>query len=90
MTTEPALEAYVLAIERLFRTWRGKDVALSPPDFALARSWHAAGVPLRRVLAGVDQAFEADPETSSLAFCRRRVEDPGDERGRREAASGRR
>jgi hypothetical protein len=69
------LEAFVLAIERHFCTWRGSDHVLSPKDFALARSWHEAGVPLAAVLMGVDRAFESDPQASSLAFCRRRVEE---------------
>jgi hypothetical protein len=69
------LEAYLLAIERHFRTWRGTDHVLSPKDFALARSWHEAGVPLAHVLVGVDRAFESDPQASSLVFCRRRVEE---------------
>lgn len=69
------LEAYVLAIERHFRTWRGTDHVLSPKDFALARSWYVAGVPLADVLVGVDRAFESDPQASSLVFCRRRVEE---------------
>ena len=69
------LTAYVEAIEALFRVRRGRDQALSPRDFALAKSWYQAGVPLATVLVGVDQAFEAAPDTSSLGFCRRRVEE---------------
>jgi hypothetical protein len=69
------LEAYVQSIERHFCTWRGADHILSPKDFALARSWHEAGVPLAHVLVGVDRAFESDPQASSLTFCRRRVEE---------------
>lgn len=73
---EPSdLEAYVQTIERHFRTWRGADHVLSPKDFALARSWHEAGLPLAHVLVGVDRAFESDPQVSSLTFCRRRVEE---------------
>ena len=69
------LDAYVEAIESHFRTRKGAEVTLSPRDFALARSWHQAGVPLAVVLLGIDSAFEADPSASSLSFCRRRVED---------------
>ncbi len=47
---------------------------LSPREFALARSWYDAGVPLATVLVAIDLAFEADPSVSSLTFCRRRVE----------------
>jgi hypothetical protein len=72
------LEAYAQSIERHFRTWRGADHVLSPKDFALARTWYEAGVPLAHVLVGVDRAFEADPQASSLSFCRRRVEELAD------------
>jgi hypothetical protein len=72
------LEAYVLTIERHFRAWRGTDHVLSPRDFALARSWCEAEVPLAHVLVGIDRAFEADPLASSLVFCRRRIEEMAD------------
>jgi hypothetical protein len=71
------LAAYVEAIEAHFRARRGKDQALSPRDFALAKGFHQAGIPLGAVLLGIDRSFEADPNTSSLAFCRRRIEDLG-------------
>lgn len=72
---DSGLTAYVEAIEATFRARRGKDHALTPKDFALAKSWYQAGVPLASVLVGLDQAFETDPGVSSLAYCRRRVED---------------
>jgi hypothetical protein len=72
---DPALEAFVEAIEFSFRTRRGKEHVLSPRDFALARSWHDAGVSLATVLVAIDAAFERDPATASLAACRRRVEE---------------
>ncbi len=67
--------AYVEAIEASFRAWRGTDHVLSPRDFALAKSWFQSGIPLATVLVGVDQAFVDEPATSSLAYCRRRVEE---------------
>jgi hypothetical protein len=72
---EGGLEAFVEAIEATLRTRRGKEHVLSPRDFALARGWHEAGVPLATVLVAIDAAFERDPATASLASCRRRVED---------------
>ncbi len=72
---DPALLAFVEAIESLLRTRRGVEQALSPRDFALARAWYQAGVPLAAVLVAVDDAFDADPRTSSLAVVRRRVEE---------------
>jgi hypothetical protein len=72
---DPDLEAFVSAIEEALRARRGKDHVLSPRDFALARGWHESGIPLAAVLVAIDAAFERDPQTSSLARCRRGVED---------------
>ena len=69
------LAAFVEAIETDLRTRRGVDHALSPRDFALAKGWYHARVPLAVVLVGIDRAFEAKPGMSSLSFCRRRVEE---------------
>jgi hypothetical protein len=71
---DPGLEAFASAIEATMRTRRGVDHVLSPREFALVRGWYEAGVPLATVLVAIDLAFDADPSTSSLAFCRRRVE----------------
>ena len=90
--SEPArdtgLEAYVEAIEAAFRVHRGREHVLAPRDFALARGFFEAGVPLATVLVAVDAAFERDPQTASLALVRRRVEElapPGSGRGARES-----
>jgi hypothetical protein len=72
---DPGLEAYVEAIEGHLRARRGVEHILSPRDFALARKWHAAGVPLATVLVGMDRAFESTKDVTSLAYCRRRVEE---------------
>lgn len=71
---DPAVEAYVEAVEGALRTRRGVDHVLSPREFALARGWHDAGIPLATVLVAIDLAFDAEPTVTSLAFCRRRVE----------------
>jgi hypothetical protein len=71
---DPGLEAFAEAVESVLRSRRGVDHVLSPREFALARSWHDAGVPLATVLVAVDLAFDADPSVSSLAYCRRSVE----------------
>lgn len=67
--------AFVEAIESHLRARRGTDHVLSPRDFALAKSWYESGVALATVLVGMDRAFEAQPDVSSLAFCRRLVEE---------------
>jgi hypothetical protein len=80
MSDEPAerdadLEAFVEAVEAALRSRRGKEHLLSPRDFALARGWHEAGLPIATVLVAIDAAFERDAHTASLAPCRRRVEE---------------
>jgi Arc/MetJ family transcription regulator len=87
---DPRVEAYVDAIEEHLRARRGVDHILTPRDFGLARHWHQTGVPLATVLVGIDLAFEAAAEpVTSLAYCRRRVEELaacGPRPGRRPAA----
>ena len=61
---------------------------LAPRDFALARGFFEAGVPLATVLVAIDAAFERDPQTASFAVVRRRVEElapPGSARAARES-----
>ena len=72
---DPAVEAYVEAIEAHLRARRGVEHILSPRDFGIARAWHERGMPLATVLVGIDLAFEDGQSVTSLAFCRRRVED---------------
>jgi hypothetical protein len=86
--TDAALLAYVEAIEAALRARRGRDHALSPRDFALAKGWQEAEVPLATVLVGIDHAFETEPNASSLAFCRRRVEELAAGGPRRPSRSG--
>jgi hypothetical protein len=71
---DPALEDYVAGIEKHFAARRGAVHVLSPRDFALAKSWYQAGLPLGAVLVGIDRAFEKEANVSSLSFCRSFVE----------------
>jgi len=71
----PEVETYVRAIEGHLRARRGIDHILSPRDFALARAWHQSGLSLATVLVGMDRAFETGANVSSLAYCRRWVEE---------------
>lgn len=73
--TREDLDAYVTAIEAHLRARRGQDHALAQRDFGLAKAWFDAGVPLAAVLVGIDRAFETAERVSSLAFCRRFVEE---------------
>jgi len=72
---DASLEALVEAIEAALRSRRGREHVLTPRDFALARGWHEAGVPLATILVAIDAAFERDPDRASLAGCRRHVEE---------------
>jgi hypothetical protein len=69
------LPPFVEAIEGHLRARRGTEHILSPRDFGIARGWFQAGIPLAAVLVGMDRAFEQDASVSSLAYCRRFVED---------------
>jgi hypothetical protein len=71
---DPALEAFVAAVERHLSQRRGREHALVSPEFELARQWFLAGVPLGTVLVGIDEAFAAGGAPTSLTFCRRFVE----------------
>jgi hypothetical protein len=71
---DPALGGYVEGIEAGLRARRGVEHVLSPREFALARAWYEAGIPLATVLVAIDLAFDSDPSVSSLVYCRRRVE----------------
>ena len=48
---------YYAAAEAAFVRRRGTPFLLSPKDFALLREWHALGVPLEAIEAGLDDAF---------------------------------
>src|SRR5262249_42886479 len=85
---DPELERFVEAIEAAFRARRGKDQALAPRDFALARGFFDAGVPLATVLVALDAAFERDPGTATLAALRRRIEELAPARASARAARG--
>lgn len=72
---DPELEAFIEAIESHLKARRGVDHILSPRDFALARSWYRGGLPLATVLVGMDRAFARSRDLTSLASCRRSVEE---------------
>jgi len=71
---DPGLERYASALEEHLGRRRGREHTLSPPDFALVRSWHARGVPLDDVIAAIDALVAEGRDPTSLAPCRRRIE----------------
>jgi hypothetical protein len=71
---DPALEAFVAAIEDHMSRHRRREFVLSPPDFALARRWHETKLPLAAVLSGIDAAISRGDDVTTLRYCRRDVE----------------
>ena len=72
---------YFSDIESAFVRRRGKNLLLSPVDWALIESWEEQGIPLRIVLATIDELFdqvEADPKRigsiRTLSYCKDAVE----------------
>ncbi|MDQ4121082.1 MAG: hypothetical protein M3209_06515 [Acidobacteriota bacterium] len=72
---------YFSEIEELFVRKRGKNLLLSPLDWALIESWKERGVPLAIVLRAIEAVFEkaeAEPARKraikSLLYCRDAVE----------------
>ncbi|HJS75450.1 MAG TPA: hypothetical protein VJ921_14255 [Vicinamibacteria bacterium] len=74
---DEALEAYCESVEREFFRHKGRPGTLSPADFARAREWYRAEVPLGAAIAAIEKAFwshargrERDvEEVNSLAYC---------------------
>jgi len=70
----PALHAYVSSLEAALTRLRGRSVTLSPRDFALARGWFEAGIPVERVRDALERAQAEGQSPSALAYVRRQVE----------------
>jgi hypothetical protein len=73
--------AYYQTIEEFFVSRRGDPLFLSNADWNLIRKWREAGLPLRVVLRGIQDAldghahsFSRDQRVGSLAYCAREVE----------------
>ena len=81
MIGPPDPDAYYRAIEEEFVRRRKAPMILSPRDWALMGAWREAGIPLRIVLQGIDnvfEAFESRPHAparriNSLSYCRQEV-----------------
>jgi hypothetical protein len=72
---------YFTDIEETFIRRRGKHLLLSPLDWALIESWQEKGIPLKVVLRGIENVFDAfdkNPQRArtikSLTYCRDEVE----------------
>jgi hypothetical protein len=72
--------AYFSEIEETFIRLRGRNLLLSPLDWALIEAWKQRGVPLHVALRAIEAVFEkrnknATSHIKSLMYCREEVED---------------
>ncbi len=71
---------YFTEIEDTFIRRRGRNLLLSPIDWAMIESWQQRGIPLHIVLRGIESVFDnfdknPRPRTiKSLIFCREEIE----------------
>ncbi|QYO65511.1 hypothetical protein [Leptolyngbya sp. 7M] len=71
---------YFTEIEDTFVRRRGKNLLLSPLDWAMIETWQERGIPLHIVLRGIETVFDnfeknPRPRTiKSLVFCKEEVE----------------
>lgn len=74
---------YFSEIEELFIRRRGRNLLLSPLDWALIETWQERNVPLHVVLSAIERVFdgvEKQPEAAkkrpikSLTYCREEIE----------------
>jgi hypothetical protein len=75
-----APDPYFEAIEAAFNRRRGAPHLLSPRDWSLVGTWQREGVPLRIVLQGIENCFDAferrgpgPRRINSLSYCRQEV-----------------
>jgi hypothetical protein len=80
MISEDHEDPYFRAVEEEFVRRRGAALLLSPRDWALIGEWKEAGVPLRVVLQGIGNVFDAferrapaGRRINSLSYCRQEV-----------------
>jgi hypothetical protein len=86
--------AYYQAVEEFFVSRRGDPLFLSNSDWLLVRDWRRAGIPLRIVLRGIEDALDShahswsrDRKVGSLRYCAVEV-DVARERWERALAAG--
>ena len=72
---------YFSEIEETFIRRRGRNLLLSPLDWALIETWQERGIPLRIVLRGIEKVFDGvDKQPTqkrtikSLIYCREEIE----------------
>ena len=72
---------YFSEIEETFIRRRGRNLLLSPLDWALIETWQERGVPLPVILRGIGKVFDAVDKqpvsrrgVKSLMYCREEIE----------------
>jgi hypothetical protein len=72
---------YFTEVEDEFVRRRGKQLLISPMDWALVESWKNAGIPLHIVLRAINEAFDAydkrgqqHRKVNSIFYCQQQVE----------------
>jgi DNA repair exonuclease SbcCD ATPase subunit len=72
---------YFTEIEETFIRRRGRNLLLSPLDWALIETWQERGIPLRVILRGIEQVFDGVDKqparkrsVKSLFYCREEIE----------------
>lgn len=72
---------YFSDIEETFIRRRGRNLLLSPLDWALIETWQERGVPLHIILRGIENVFDAydkNPNSrrtiKSLSYCKEEIE----------------
>lgn len=72
---------YFSDIEETFIRRRGKNLLLSPLDWALIETWQERGIPLRIVLRAIEMVFDSHDQNpnkrraiKSLTYCKEEIE----------------
>lgn len=72
---------YFSEIEQTFIRRRGRNLLLSPLDWALIETWQERGIPLRIVLRGIERVFDSYEKSAnrrrtikSLTYCKEEIE----------------
>lgn len=80
MSPDESADEYYRTIEEEFVRRRGAAMLLSPRDWGLIGEWKAAGIPLRVVLQGIHNVFDAferralkGRRINSLSYCRQEI-----------------
>ena len=66
---------YLSDIEQTFIRRRGRNLFLSPKDWALMQAWEQRGIPLHIATGAVEQCFDKNERIGSLAYCAPAVEE---------------